>query len=461
MFLNSEEWARFTFGQCQLGDKRRTSRLVKMATHMASHAGCSVVQSAPDNAHVEGSYRLIRNEQVSAEAIAQGGFQATAELAQDYDELLALEDTTSVSYEHSVASELGYTTGSLSCKRKGMLVHSVLLYAPQQQHTLGLIAQGRWVRKEEDFGGRHHNQKRDYHTKESYKWEQASEAMQARLGDSVMARCISVCDREADVIEYLAYKQAKRQRFVVRAKSNRPLAEGDRLYDHAEALTTAGHYRVSIPQRGGRKARQAELSIRYAPVSVLAPTRKQPLYPPITVYAVYCDEVTQGTTQPLQWVLLTTEPVTNTQQALKVVSYYEARWKVELFHKVWKSEGTNVEALRMQDVGNLERMMVIQAFIACRLMQLKDMGDSDVAQVAPCTLCLSELQWKILFKARHKQTPLPNTPPDIKWAYQALGKLAGWNDSKRSGRVGWKTLWKGWEKLETLVSGYQLFQDEM
>lgn len=461
MFTQATDWAHFTFKHCDLGDKRRTQRLIKIATNMVNHAGRSMVKSSPDPSHIEGSYRLIRNENVSADAIAEGGFVATAELAQDYEVLLALEDTTSLSYSHSVANELGYTSNSPSAHKKGMFAHSVLLYAPNEEHVVGLIEQRRWIRDSKDYGSSHRKQQRAYKSKESYKWQLASEAMDTRLGES-MKHCISVCDREADTIEYLAYKQQHHHRFIVRAKSNRPI-EGDvRLFDYAGQLTPAGTYTVRIPQRGGRPARTAELSIRFAPVSVLAPTRKQPLYPPIATYVVYCEELKPPKgSEPLRWVLLTTEPVTNAEQALTIVRYYEARWKVELFHKVWKSEGTNVEKLRMQELANLERAAVIQAFVACRLMQLKDIGDSQTADTIKCTICLTDIQWKLLFKATNKRAKLPTTAPSMRWAYHAIGKLAGWNDSKRTGRVSWKTLWEGWEKLDTILAGYELFRAEM
>ncbi|MCH2057545.1 MAG: IS4 family transposase, partial [Thalassotalea sp.] len=42
------------------------------------------------------------------------------------------------------------------------------------------------------------------------------------------------------------------------------------------------------------------------------------------------------------------------------------------------------------------------------------------------------------------------------WAYINLGKLAGWHDSKRNGRVGWERLWEGWFKLQTILEGYEL-----
>ena len=55
----------------------------------------------------EGAYRFIRNPNVSAEAIRKAGAMQTVKLAQAFPELLAIEDTTSLSYRHQVAEELG------------------------------------------------------------------------------------------------------------------------------------------------------------------------------------------------------------------------------------------------------------------------------------------------------------------------------------------------------------------
>ena len=58
----------------------------------------------------------------------------------------------------------------------------------------------------------------------------------------------------------------------------------------------------------------------------------------------------------LKWHLLTSESVTTAEEAEKIIFYYEKRWLIEDYHKVWKSEGTDVESLRMQTKENLERM---------------------------------------------------------------------------------------------------------
>ena len=115
----------------------------------------------------------------------------------------------------------------------------------------------------------------------------------------------------------------------------------------------------------------------------------------------------------------------------------------------------------MHQFESLEKVAVIQAFIACRLMQLKDMGDSTTGETAPCTLCLTEPQWHLLYKAIYRKLPTKNEVPSVKWAYQSIGKLAGWNDSKRTGRVGWKTLNEGLRKLDNMMLAMELLKIEM
>ena len=91
-------WAQEVFGRSELGDERRTRRLVAMSAQLAAHAGEAPVSACRgDAAASEGAYRLLRNDQVDPAAIAAGGFQATARLAAVPGDLLAVEDRTSLS----------------------------------------------------------------------------------------------------------------------------------------------------------------------------------------------------------------------------------------------------------------------------------------------------------------------------------------------------------------------------
>ena len=80
---------------------------------------------------------------------------------------------------------------------------------------------------------------------------------------------------------------------------------------------------------------------------------------------------------------------------------------------------------------------------------------------APCTEVLEEAEWKCLYlwEAHQRRRPvqLPSEPPSARWAYEAIGRIAGWHDSKRTGRVGWQTFWQGWHELERLVEVSAVF----
>lgn len=452
MFLSEPSlWAQSNFQTAKLGDVRRTKRLVQLAAQLAAHTGQSIVQSLSSSADIEAAYRFVRNDNISPAAIAEAGFSATVQACKEFDCLLALEDTTSLEFSHhSVAQDLGHTTSRQHSS--GLEAHTVLLFAPKTQQVVGLIEQHRWARDREAYGQKKQRAKRGYEQKESYKWQRASQAMATRLG-SQMQKVISVCDREADIIEYLRYKTEAQQRFIVRSMQSRCIEEDQyKLYAFSETLQGAGERMVEVQQKGGRKARTARCDIRFAPVKVQVPANKTGQS--VSLHYVGCQE--KDTADGLCWHLLTSEVVTTAQQAQQILDHYERRWLIEDFHKSWKTGGTQVEDLRMQSRDNLERMIVILAFIATRIQQLRCYGNqAEQAKSVSCESVLSPLAWKILWLKTEKTQP-PKQAPSVHWAYLRLGKLAGWNDSKRTGIVGWERLWEGWFKLQTILDGYQL-----
>ncbi len=212
------EWSRQMFGECELGDARRTVGLVSVAAVMLKQTGKLLSKSCQgDDAALLGGYRLLRNDDVKPEAIRAGGVAEVAPQAQDYAVLRAVEDTTSVSYTPAVAEELGVTGSQKDAKRRGFQLHSVLLLDAASETTVGLIEQSHGCRARKEYGKKHARKQRAYEDKESHKWEQASRRTAECLG-TTMARTIAVCDRESDVYEYLNYKLQHAQRFVIRAK---------------------------------------------------------------------------------------------------------------------------------------------------------------------------------------------------------------------------------------------------
>ncbi|ENM5739736.1 IS4 family transposase, partial [Vibrio mimicus] len=250
---NSAQWAKHVFQHANLGDSRRVNRLIKLSATLAAHSGKSVPQANQSAADIE------------------AGFLATKQDALTFDTLLALEDTSSLSFSHKgVRDELGHTTSHHSSR--GFQAHSVLLYAPLQMQVVGLIEQQLWTRDIATKGKRNDATKRPYIEKESFKWQRASQNMAQRLG-SHMSQVVSVCDRESDLIEYLQYKLTHQQRFVVRSMISRHIEEAEgKLYLYGKSLQSAGERQVEVVQKGGRKGRVATCEVRFSPITLKMPS---------------------------------------------------------------------------------------------------------------------------------------------------------------------------------------------
>lgn len=476
VFADVTTWAEKQFGQCQLGDTRRTRRLVDYAARQAAQPEASThAVCGGDDAMAEAAYRWLRNRDVDPKAVDEGPFRATAVECRNRELVLAIQDTTTLVYQHSAAEHMGKVGGEKEHLVSGMLVHSTLLVDAQRSEPLGLIAQQRWTRpptptgsapKRQKVEGQH--KKRAYEDKESVKWEQATKAMHERLGTT--NNVITVCDREADVYEYLTYLVQNDHRFVVRVSQDRSLvASSANLFSVLMKQRVVGKRSVEVEQRGAQKAtgkqkerasrpaRSASMSIRVVEVALARPANRRSGPESLKLSVVYLRECNPPKGEdPAEWLLFTTERISTRRQFEQVIRHYEHRWLIEEYHKCWKT-GCRIEQRRFQSVDNLERIMAITAHVAVRLLTLRALSRLDPER--PCTVAFSETQWRCLFARMEPGRSAPKRPPTVAWAFAALAKLAGWRDTKRTGRVGWQTLWRGWIKLDSLVEGWNLAQE--
>ncbi len=458
---NPSKWARQTFRGAKLGDLRRTKRLVRVAAALGTHTGASIPAACGANAAaVEGAYRFARNDAVEPAEIARAGFAATARLIKKLKPkvMLAPEDSTVLSYAHDV-DDLGDVGGPSSSAAQGIWAHSAILVDPDTERTLGLVAQHRWVRDPNDYGKKHERRTRPYEDKESFKWQRTSEEMRKRLGPKLMQKVISVCDREADVYPYMANKRAHNDRFILRAEYDRNVVEQEEAKHLLEVLKVArscGVAQVELPQRGGRPARVATLRLSKATVELKRPHSLGAEYlPKLQINVVLAEEQNPpNDDEPLKWMLLTTEPIDTLEEVELVLKFYRMRWRIEVFHKAWKT-GAGVERQRMQTADNLERVAVVLAFVAIRLIQLRELFEA--GSEVSCEQILDKETWTLLWVSVEKRKP-PRTPPTAGWAYRALARFAGWTDSKRTGKVGWDTLWNGWSRLQERYEGLQAYK---
>ncbi|WP_124013315.1 IS4/Tn5 family transposase DNA-binding protein [Shewanella psychromarinicola] len=147
LIKDTEEWASHLFKHAELGDVRRTKRLIKISHQMASNIGSSIVNASGSQASIEGAYRFLRNDKVDADNIATAGLNSLLPALTLSNTILALEDTSTLCYRHNLTKELGHTGAYKQSSSKGMLAHTVLMVDAETEHTIGLGAQHRWCRK--------------------------------------------------------------------------------------------------------------------------------------------------------------------------------------------------------------------------------------------------------------------------------------------------------------------------
>ncbi|WP_405629600.1 IS4 family transposase [Pseudoalteromonas sp. Ld20] len=456
---NPTEWAQMIFGQANLGDPRRTKRLVQLTSDMASNTSSSIVKACGSSDKIEGAYRFIRNENISPEDMANAGFKHTHDIMQQRPLVLAIQDTTGLTFKHNVVQELGDVCCSKNGKTKTrtLYAHSTLVLDAHTEQTIGLANQHYFYRDKAVKGTPTEQQNRPFEEKETYRWKACFEKIKAKVNG--VSNVIDVCDREADIYEYLDYHIQHKHRFLVRAKENRVLLDpNSKLKSLIETSPQQCSYSVEIKQRGGRKARKAHLMLSYESVVIKKPQLGEGAAS-LKVNVIICKKKNTDVEDPLCWVLYTNEAINNPEDALKIVRYYELRWRIEEFHKVWKSDGTDVERLRLQRKNNIMRTAIIQAFIAVRLMQLQEIAQNNKqATQINCEECTQKLTWQLLWMRTEKGAPPPASPPSVYWFYYALARLGGWNDSKKNGRVGFKALWLGWYRLMDMVEATELLK---
>ena len=155
--------------------------------------------------------------------------------------------------------------------------------------------------------------------------------------------------------------------------------------------------------------------------------------------------------EPIEWVLYTSLNVETFDVAWQVIEYYEARWLVEEYHKALKT-GCGVTKRGLRSADRLEAVVGLMSVVAVRLLQLKSVARSEpnrpARQIVP-------KPWLTMLKAARKRLRRVCDLTVYEF-YRELAKLGGFLGRKGDGEPGWITIWRGWEKLNTLVRGAEL-----
>lgn len=369
--------------------------------------------------------------------------------------VLAVQDTTSLNYTAHAATEGMGPIGSNG--PQGLHLHSTLAFSTQGT-PLGFLDVQCWARDPAEFGKKAKRHRVPIEEKESFKWLKSFRAVtdvQARCPDTML---VSVGDREADIYELFEEAMAHPEgpKLLVRAEHNRQLHdEQNRLWETMQSRTVEGTQVLQVPRHENRAARTAHMSVRYAAISLLAPTGHTGHA--IPVWAVFAQEQnTPDGVKPLEWMLLTTIPVTCFDQAIEKLIWYTRRWGIEVLHRTLKS-GCRIEQRQLGQADRIEACLAIDLVVAWRIYYLNKLG-REVPQ-APCTVYFEEAEWKALMVFTTKTPVAPAQPPTLREAIRRVAGLGGFLGRKSDGEPGTQTLWLGLQRLDDIVAMWRVMND--
>lgn len=460
---DAQTWAMIELGHTDVGDRRRTLRLVRLVAALVHRPASSLPGACGTWAATKAAYRFLDNEDVEPEAVLSGHRQSTLKRAGEHPLILAVQDTTAYNFSSHRATRglgpIGKRSGN--SPPTGFFMHSSLAVTPEGV-PLGLLAHKLWVRPEAEgeteAEGDSAQPNSPGEDKESVRWEELLRS--STEGIPAGTQVVTVADREADIYDFLFTAQQLHQHVLVRACYNRRLhGTPDQLWDALEQAPVVGHMVIEVPRADDRPSRTATLELRTARVTLREPssarTRDATLLKP---YAVLAREIDPPEGQEaIEWRLLTTLPVTSAEDACTCVRWYTHRWKIERYHYTLKS-GCQVEELQLETVDRLHRALAVYSVVAWRLLYLTYMARTEPD--APCTSCLSNAEWQALYCQVHRTRHVPEHPPTLKTAVLWIARLGGFLARKRDGNPGVQVLWRGYRRLQDMVIMWNVLQSD-
>ncbi|MEX1096956.1 MAG: IS4 family transposase [Planctomycetales bacterium] len=418
---DTQRWTHEQFGECELGDQRRTKRLLTVAAQVAENPSGSFPEQAASWGDLKGVYRLFDAEDVTFEAVVRPHWEHSR--AHSPAVGLVLCDTTELDFGIQRGIEGLGPTGNGG--GSGFLLHSALLVDAESEEVTGCLGQKIHYRKEAP--AKENATQRLARERESEIWCEVCD----RVGlPPEQTQWIHVCDRGGDNFELFVHLQQNRVDWVVRSsqlhrKVLDPQGRELTLRAHLDTLSPSGALALKLRVRPGQAARTAKLAVSFGEVRIPLPKQKSPYVKahasgPIAMRVAHVREIDPPSgVEPLEWVLYTSLPVNGFDDAVGVVGHYENRWVIEEWHKGIKT-GCRVTQRQLQTTERLEPMVGLMCVVAVRLLQLRSAARTSPERPA---LEVVPQMWVCLLCAARK---LRRAPADMTSSARSMPRTMAW-----------------------------------
>ena len=344
----------------------------------------------------------------------------------------------------------------------GDYLHAMIALDEADGAILGLV-DGRFLRR---LSGRKAERRAlPIEEKESFRWLEGAE--QAASVCSGAGRITVIADREADIYEAFALR-AEGVDLLIRAAQDRSLEDGGKLFAALDALPLDSQMELDLPAQPGRRARTARLGLRFATMTLARPSRGFGTGLPDAVEMQLIDvrEIAppEGV-PPIHWRLLTTRQADRAEQAWAIVGLYRRRWAIEQLFRTLKTQGFDIEGVRIQDPEPRDKLITAALIAAVAVQQLVHGREGDQATLRLCTDVFEPEDIPILeaycakLEGKTERQKNPHPKGSLAYAAWVCARLGGWTGYY--GKPGPVVMLNGWLEIQAAkravqTLGYQL-----
>jgi len=439
-----------SFGQVHFGnapvEPRRQRRLVRLADQILAHPQGTLPDKIPDPHQLDAAYRLFKAEEVAHPAVLATHLRLThARMARHAgDVVLVAHDDVVLDFSRLSAAlgPVGNGNG------QGFLCHNSLAVTPARA-VLGLAQQVLYCHPPR--GGQ-----RQRPGPAGRLWRDAVAAIPPAPPGK---RYVHLADRAGDITELLDYAGEHGLSYVIRSQHDRRCAVDSRVTKLHEAAPTwepVGAARpIEVASQRDRPARVATVRVAWSRLTLQPPAngrgRERGL--PLVVWAVrvWEPEPPAGV-EAIDWLLLTNVAVDSVADAWERVGWYACRMVVEDYHKGMKT-GVSVESLQLTTRERLEAAIGLLSVVAVVLLGVRDAGRDERSAAQPAAEWVPGSWIELLARWRHGEARPGWSVGEF---LGALGRLGGHQNRPSDGPPGWLTLWRGWAKLQSMLTGAAL-----
>lgn len=451
------EWVDDQLADAEFGDGRRWARARQMLRRAAAAPAGRITEVFATSAERQGAYDFVQGS-IPPDAIV-AAFARASLRAVDGDEhvFVAVDGTSLTLTDRGKAKDFG-SIGMRRLPTRGVKIMGAI-GIDQRGTPVGLLDIVGWSRAEKPTRSRY--VRRRAKQTETQRWVDAVERVSSHV-DAVRAACRLwfLMDREADSADVLRALVASGHSFTVRANQDRRVHRPDsslgRLRSHLSLRRVRGVRLVDVPAGPNRSARRAKLDVRFGEVVLDLPERGTDSRTSLRLHAVWARERNPPRGEkPLDWLLYTDRPVRDLADANAIVDSYCHRWRIEDFHRSWKSGHCHVEDTQLRSRDHVLRWATMLAAVAMRVERLKHLARNKPDQPASIELSAIEIQALRVEAQRIKQRN--ETIPDdltIAQAVHWIARMGGYTGKSSGGPPGSITLGRGLERFSAWAAGF-------